>query len=501
MMKILFFLLAMLLPWILGFALIKPLLKQRRGYLFFAMGAGYVLGWFIAVLFLRLYDYLERPFSIGEIIALECIIVVPLLFMRAGKLRVDEVQMEKAPPRVVWFLLGSMLLLLCYRWGLTAIDLFSKPVFPWDGWYSWSAKAKAFYYAKELPLLLGEPVAFWETTESKVAFVGGQGHAYFISLVQTYTAMAWGEWFDGIVGLPWLGLGIATVFLVVGGLRYLGSSLLVAILTAYAVISLPMFDIHISLGSYADVWVGVTLFCVICLLVMLLTYGEWLLMFPLSIFIILVYFTKHSALIFVIPIILIFLWQVLGSFRTMLLLFCLVVAGGVFILFTGTDKLLSFLQPFIHGGLTKDMLAFNPVFHLVLGVWGGADNWHYALSSACLSLLLLFFLMVSFGNGSRSALMEALLPLVCFDRLFIETDAKYKVNKVRPFVLLIISVLSLLLVLLAIIFLTQKIQATYFMTVINRASLYVFPTLCLIPVSVFYWSQSLVKTMHFSERS
>ncbi len=153
MMSIAFFLFALLMPWILGFAIVKPFLKQRYGYMAFALGAGYVLGWFVTTLILRIYDYFQRPFELYEIVAVECIVAFPLLFLKARQCSIEELRLEKAPSSLSYFLAIMIVVLLLYRLGLTAVDLLSKPVFPWDGWLSWSAKAKMFYYSQEIPPL------------------------------------------------------------------------------------------------------------------------------------------------------------------------------------------------------------------------------------------------------------------------------------------------------------------------------------------------------------
>lgn len=461
MSSIVFFIFALLMPWVLGFALVKPFLTKRCGYLLFALGAGYIVGWFVSTLILRFYDFLQRPFDIYEIILIECLVVFPLLFIKSRQYAISR----ELRYQVIWsgwvrLLFVLIMLLLIYRWGLTVIDLVSKPVLPWDGWYSWSAKAKAFYYANAVVPLYSQEVAFWNFQNKSVGLVGGVNHPYFISLIQTYTAMAWGDWNDGIVNFPWLGLSVATVLAVVGALCYLGGGLFSAILTSYMIISLPIFDTHISLGSYADVWVGVEVLIATCLLIMALTHKEWRLLLPFCFFLIVVYCTKHSAVVFLIALLCVVIWSFLGWLRSVVFL---ILLGGGYVVsrewlsqetFIFLQWLPRELQWLLSGEIREKIIAFNPVFSSVWLEWIIYDNWHYVLTFSLGSCML----------------------LLLYKKKYVHESA---------FVLLIITSLLAFLVMLLIVFLTTKVSELYFTTIFNRGSLYFIPLLCFIPVCVF----------------
>ncbi len=451
MTPIAFFLFALLIPWVMGFAIIKPFLKQRYGYQAFAIGAGYVLGWFVTTLILRVYDYFQRPFELYEIVAIECIIAIPLLFLKARQCSIEELRLEKAPSNLSYFLAITIVVLLLYRFGLTAVDLLSKPVFPWDGWSSWSAKAKIFFYYKSIPSL-SDVLTFWQFTDETMVSANGARHPYFISLIQTYTALCWGDWDDNIVNLPWWGLGLATVFVVYGSLRYLGIKMLPAILASYAAVSMPIWDIHISLGSYADIWVGASLFCSLCFLMFVLSYKERRLLFVFFIFCMITYLTKNTALIFVLSLLLVVIWHWLGWVWSIILLILglgLYLVGHAWL----DDELITYLRNLLSSGFNKKMLTYNPVEKLVWHEWFLMDNWHYLFLGGVVSVIL--------------------FPLQkCRSDL-------YRLK------LLVVSGVCLILLMLLLTLLTTKMSSLNFVAYFNRVSLYFVLVYALIPVSIY----------------
>lgn len=446
-----FFGLALLMPWLLGFVCIKPYLQKRRGHLLFAIGAGYVLGWFLVTLILRVFDYWQRPFAIAEVVVIELLMVFCLLFVKPN--RGVEQQQQETQTKFAYALMATVILLLCYRWTLTAVDLLSKPVFPWDGWFAWSAKAKAFYYAQKIPPVATWVTKFWETDRADMVLVGGINHPNFIPLVQTYTAMAWGSWNDSIVNLPWLGAAMAMFACVMGGLRYLGVGLLPAMLTAYMVVSLPMLDAHVSLGSYADLWVSLGLLAAVFLLVMLLIYSDWHLLLPLCVFLGIVYLTKNSSLPFIVALLYVPLWHFFGV--------KLARIGLVFAVLVVLSVGFGWLSEVGSLQLYPQMIAYNPLAaDKIWQQWLVLDNWHCAFIAAVVSWLLLVV-----KQGSVYGV-----------------QAK---NSNNGLVLLVVAGLSLLLMMLLLALFMTAMSGELFDTVFNRVTLYFVPVFCLIPVSVY----------------
>ncbi len=458
MMHIAFFLFALLIPWLLGFAVIKLFLRQRQGYWFFAIGAGYVLGWFMATLILRIYDYIQRPFNIYEIIIIECIITFPLLFLKARQYNIEESWLENSPSKLVYFLSGIIVLLLLFRWGLTTVDLLSKPVFPWDGWLSWSAKAKIFYYNDSIPSLAAGHHAFWKLSDFSMLPVLGHRHPYFISLIQCYTAMAWGNWNDGVINLAWLGVSISTVSTVLGTVLYLGGRLLPAILVSYAVVSLPIFDAHVSLGSYADLWVGLIFLISTCLFLMFIIYKEWKLFLLSLLYFVIMFLTKNTALFLVAILFFFVIWYQWGkAFIFGLLLVCISFGGIVVSAGWVNVEWFNYISKILSSGFDSKMIVYNPVITDVWREWIVLDNWHYLFVANLISIILSLF---------------------------------YKKNKDnRSFFFIIVICLLSILIMLMMTFLTVKMSSSGFIGYFNRVSLYFIPVFALNLVSVYFLSK------------
>lgn len=447
-----FFILAMLIPWLLGYSIVKTFLYRRNGCQAFAIGSGYILGWFIASLILRLYDYTDRPFDITEIVLIECFLVLPLLLLQIKKYPIAMVRSEERVSKVTYFLSVLIVLLLVYRYGLTAVDLFSKPVFPWDGWLSWSAKAKVFYYAQKIPLLYGYEMSFWRIDDPNVFVVFGARHPYFVSLVQAYVAIAWGGWDDNIVNVPWLGVSVATFFTLFGGLRYLGSQLLPAMLACYAVVSLPMFDAHISLGSYADIWVGLAFLTSLFFLIIMLSHNDWRLAIMLFVFVLITYNAKHTALVFMVVLVVVLSWRLMS--RVVMFMFATFLLIAVYLSRDWMNtELYKLLKPLLSSGVKQKVIEYNGVGDQVWLEWILLDNFHYVFIASLVSLVLL---------------------IMCGRQ-----------KHFRGFTLLLVASVTALCTMLVITFLSKKMTGIGFRGYFNRISLYFLFVFALIPVSVY----------------
>ncbi len=405
-----------------------------------SIGAGYFLGYFLVSLLLVIYDFLNILFSINQFIALELLALLFFLFFR--KKQANETVKEKSngsvSSNVVYLLSSVVIILMLYRWGLTLLDLLSKPLFPWDGWLSWTAKAKLIFFYNEIPEFYGGTLPFWELDNSKKVFVsGGSRHPYFVSLIQVYSALAWGGWDDNIVVIPWLGLSIAVVLLTVGGLRYLGYGLLPAILSAYMIISMPIFDTHVSLGAYADVWVGGGLLICIFLLAIFLVDHEKSIIGLLVMFLLMVLLTKQSAFIAITILLLAFSYDFLGKILYIFIIF-------TFLIVYGLDH---------YRLISPDYVTFNPVVLRIFKQWLVLDNFHYLLVICFISLCLIILKHVQTYRQ--------------FERLLLRAG--------------LFSLFSILVIALF----TTKMADFKFTGYFNRISLYFFPTLSLLPAVIY----------------
>ncbi len=368
-----YFIFAMLTPWVLGFALIRACLKQRYGHTLLALGGGYFIGLLLMVLGLQLYHLIKQPVNLAALLLIAWLIVLPILiFLPSKRCTMAEFRLEKAPANWIVILTFCLLLLLLYRWGLSMISLFSKPVLPWDDWLSLSAKANFFYYNQETVNLQ----ALSGSIEANQHALVIDSPPYFISLIPTYTALAWGVWNEYWLGLPWLGVCVSLVITTIGGLRYLGARLLPSVLSGYIIASLPMLDRQIGLALYSEIWLAQGLLLSVLLTVMILRYQEWRLLFILLLTYISIYLSSDTVWLFLLPLMVMIIWRLFGAFSTIALfaVFCCVLY------FSGNLPIFDFTS----GGLS----SVEQVTTLIQA-WLIQDNWHYLWLSAVGSLLLI----------------------------------------------------------------------------------------------------------------
>ncbi|PIE39953.1 MAG: hypothetical protein CSA51_03335 [Gammaproteobacteria bacterium] len=372
-------LLALLTPWVLGYALLKPFLKQRYGYHALALGGGYLLGWLLLAVVLYGYHLWQRPFAVLEILIAAWCAILPLLWLKAKPCTIEELRLEKAPGNMAYLLSLLLLLLLLYRWGLTLLDLWFKPLLPTDAGLAVSTLAKHFYLQGTMPLHITMQTSAVEPSS-------------LLALIQTYAALAWGRWDESVIHLPWLGVSIAMVFTVFGGLRYLGAKLLPAMLCACAAVSFPLSDASGNLGGSTQVWIALALLVAVMLWVIALTYHEWRLLLPLVVVMLVLCLSKSAILIAAGVLLLVLLWRLAGGFLTTVLLVLLIFIGVV-----NGDYLSALLQSLLGAVPPGEVLLLNADtrfgdYPIVGWLWQqtiNTDNWHCLITAGAGSLLLL----------------------------------------------------------------------------------------------------------------
>lgn len=235
-------LVVLLSAWALGFVLVRACVKQRYGYMIFALGVGYVLGLLVLMLLPAVYVSLQRPLVMTEVLLGLWALAIPIsIFLPAKRCTIEELRLEKAASNTTYVMVLVILLLFLYRLGLSGIEnLLASPV----------AQVSSANTLLTVFMMLNPDSG---------------------SLPLRLSAF----------GLLELLASIALFCTVIGGLRYLSAKLLPAVLIAYAVISLPVFDTAISLGSLRGqiaqdtVSVTMALLALMMAFVALSIYKEW----------------------------------------------------------------------------------------------------------------------------------------------------------------------------------------------------------------------------------
>jgi len=149
--------------------------------------------------------------------------------------------------RVVWLALVAW---LAVRFGLLAVEVASRPLYPWDAWTQWATKARVWYELRHIAPFAR--VAEWYAAGGAVYFDASPEYPPTMPLLQVWTCVALGRWDDVLMNAPWWQIAVALAFVVYGGLRLLDASAPVAIVGAFLASSLPLANVHVALAGYAD---------------------------------------------------------------------------------------------------------------------------------------------------------------------------------------------------------------------------------------------------------
>lgn len=253
----------LLLPWLLGLALLFALGWPRSGgrsggTAALRAGFGYCIGALLLTLWMRVLSMAGILFgwlSIG----LPLVVATAALLafaIRAGRIApvdrravIDSLLRPPLPrwQRLVWI---GLLAWLALRFVLLAADIAWQPLYPWDAWVQWATKARVWYETGHIaPFVRADQ---WFSSPIGTYFDAAPDYPATVPLLQVWSCIALGRWDDSAMNWPWLLLLIALTSAVYGALRGEGVAPLAALVGAYLVASLPLLDTHAALAGYAD---------------------------------------------------------------------------------------------------------------------------------------------------------------------------------------------------------------------------------------------------------
>jgi hypothetical protein len=154
--------------------------------------------------------------------------------------------------------IGLIVTLIAVRAFWLFDEAWLRPLFGWDAWLAWSAKAKAWLLSGRATPFVDGPT--W-LTDAAGATRTSLAHHYpeLLSWLQVWLSSAAGDWSEPAVNIAWPMLWLALVAGSYGQWRSLGVAPLTAAIGAYLLASIPLANVHAALPGYADLWVA-TLF-------------------------------------------------------------------------------------------------------------------------------------------------------------------------------------------------------------------------------------------------
>jgi hypothetical protein len=253
------------LPWLLGIVVLLAWRSAQRplaapGEIAWIAGAGFFTGAFLLTLWMRVLSLVGIKFSLLAVGGPLLVVAVGLAVLVARRgtgtmardlraaLRSAFAMPDLAPVlRLVWWLLLAW---LGVRLALLAVEVFTRPLYPWDAWMQWATKARVWYE-------LGTIVPFARINE----WLAANGTAWFdaapeypptMPLLQVWSCLVLGRWDDTLMNGAWWQVAVALALAVYGGLRTLGVAALAALVGTVLVASLPLANVHVALAGYAD---------------------------------------------------------------------------------------------------------------------------------------------------------------------------------------------------------------------------------------------------------
>jgi hypothetical protein len=252
----------LLLPWVLGIALLlaardaaTPL--DGPGECAWIAGTGYLAGAVALTLWMRLLSQIGIPFGVASIglplLALAVAIALVAVRRAGSGGLIAPVRRALAPPvpggivRVVWW---ALLAWMALRFALLALELAWRPLFPWEAWIGWATKARVWFeYGRITPFVDTDA---WLAAGGSAWFDAAPGNPATLPLLHVWACIALGRWDDALMNWPWWQMAVALALLLYGGARRLDATAPEALVAAYFVTSLPLANAHVALAGYAD---------------------------------------------------------------------------------------------------------------------------------------------------------------------------------------------------------------------------------------------------------
>jgi hypothetical protein len=254
--------LALLLPTLCGYGLWNVTMGRPRGfaahaaalgagYLFGAMLLGAVLAWCNGLTLARL------PWVAGGSMVLLIAACVWAVRSRGSDPGITAVQDDDGSTRarraIAIVTTGALAVCLV----LLLIQAILLPTLGWDAWNVWLAKPKAWFHLG----LLAPAVApeIWAMHAGEAITTVGWPYPEALPRYALWLAASAGAWNEAALHLAWplawASLGLA----IFGYLRLAAVGTVQALLSAAAVLLLPMLTTHAALAGYADLWMAAML--------------------------------------------------------------------------------------------------------------------------------------------------------------------------------------------------------------------------------------------------
>jgi hypothetical protein len=198
----------------------------------------------------------EQNFA-GPLAAMTALALVGTwLSARAGT-QSDSSGETDAPVAPDWqrWALALLAALLLLRFSGLALETLWRPLYPWDALSTWGVKARVWFELRHLGPFVD--AATWLTSHTPQNYtIEAWDYPSTVPLIQLWMALALDRWDDALINVPWLICALALGLAFYGQSRKAGVTPLMAVVGVYLLLSMPLFDAHVALAGYADLWLA-----------------------------------------------------------------------------------------------------------------------------------------------------------------------------------------------------------------------------------------------------
>jgi hypothetical protein len=253
--------LSILLPWAAGTLWVRALARDGDwpGWMASA-GYGYLIGAFATTLVMRLLDAVGIPWTLPWI-------ALPVLMLILSGYMLSR---SSQSPRGRWVsAYGSFVLLPAWTRGLfwaclaliivrvvdLGLEILWRPLLPWDAWGHWATKARVWFeYRRIVPFV---SPAEWLHSGNALRFMDYRSsYPGTVPLLEVWTDICLGGWDESRMNAPWLATIISLALAYYAQMRRVGVDVALAMLSTYALMSLPFLDLQVALAGTADLYVA-----------------------------------------------------------------------------------------------------------------------------------------------------------------------------------------------------------------------------------------------------
>jgi hypothetical protein len=405
---------AISLPWLSGVVLICYLCHLQREWLprTIIAGYGYLLGMILTTLIMRAVP-LSAHFISAALIILCCYPATVLWHQTSvSKSRlISSIHLNKIKFNWSVMLAVGIAGLITLHIYLLAIDILLKPLFAWDAWATWSVKARTWFELKQIVAFVDRPT--WLSQIDHSSHVLDAWHyPDTVPLIQTWVALMINHWDDTLINLPWLFCFIALGLGFYGQLCLLQIPNIMKLISVYLLISLPLFNAHVAVAGYADLWLSTAYsFLTLALIQSMITQSstQFILAVSLAFCVALIKTEGVVLLLTVIP-----MWVAIrlsSAILKRLVVACVALLIGlsaVLYFFNEMHLSIPYLGNFV--------ISYHPVWDSVLTNYFELPVWHLLCYLTLIGLLFTTFVPSLPGNQRKLVLI---LPVTLLCYLFV----------------------------------------------------------------------------------